>query len=109
MGALDWVRSKVEARPVEFRTIVPESIDETEKAGTKAGTWKVTRYYFKGVLPYAMAKKIRAEKAPLVNVAEGDSQISETLKIGGQYKSDFCKCEFFRTHYEFVETGSIVA
>ena len=96
MSALDWVRNK--ASQTEVYTLDIES----ESEGTKAGTWRVTRWHFKGTLPNRMAAQIRNEICKLIKTESGDIQTTETLKIGGQYRSDYNKCEFFRSVYEFT-------
>lgn len=107
MSALDWVRSKAGKRPVEFMTVT--QTEEGEEA--LAGTWRVTRWHFKGRLPSRMVYQLRDEQAhnKLEKTFDGAKQVNETLKIGGQYRSEFNDCEFSRTEYERVETGSIAA
>lgn len=97
MSALDWVRNKAAQTEIDTMEIPAESAGE----GTKAGTWRVTRWHYKGTLPIKMAAQIRNEICKLVKIESGDIQTTETLKIGGQYRSDYNKCEFFRTVYEF--------
>lgn len=98
MSALDWVRSKAAQTTVESMEIPVESAGE----GTKPGTWRVTSWHFKGALPLKMAAQIRNEIGKLVKVQSGDIQTNEVLRIGGQYRSDYNKCEFSKTVYEFV-------
>lgn len=98
MTALDWVRNKANQTTVESMEIPVESAGE----GTKPGTWRVTNWVFKGTLPVKMAAQIRNEFDKLVKVQSGDIQTNEVLRIGGQYRSDYNKCEFYKTVYEFV-------
>lgn len=107
MAALDWVRNKADKKPVEFMIVSPEDAGEA----TIAGTWRVTRWHFKGRLPSRMVFQLRDEQAhnKLEKTFDGSRQVNETLRIGGQYRSEFNNCEFSRTEYELVETGSIAA
>jgi len=107
MSALEWVRNKANQQPVEFMTISPEEAGDS----MIAGTWRVTRFHFKGKLPSKMIYQIRDEKAhdSLVKIFDGKKQVNETLQVGGQYRSDFNNCVFSRTEYELIESGSILA
>lgn len=98
MSALDWVRSKAVERETRFLDVPADSNDE----GTKPGKWKMTRWHFRGTLPTKMAAQIRNETTKLVKVESGDIQTNEFLRIGGQYRSDYAKCEFSKTVYEYV-------
>lgn len=98
MSALDWVRGKAEFKETSFLTISAENAD----AGTKPGLWRVDRWHFKGTLGAGMATAIRKELGKLVKVESGDIQTHETLHIGGQYRSDYGKCEFSKTVYEWM-------
>lgn len=98
MSALDWVRGKAEARETKFIRIEAESADE----GTKPGLWRVDRWHFKGTLGAGMATGIRKELGKLVKVESGDIQTKETLRIGGQYRSEYGNCEFSKTVYEWM-------
>lgn len=99
MNALDWVRSKAEERETEIMVIEPEEAGE----GTKAGQWLVKRWHFRGTLPTRMAYQIRdnLKTGKLERVETGDIQITENLRIGGQYRSDFGKCEYWKTIYQY--------
>jgi hypothetical protein len=99
MSALDWVRNKAAQTEIDTMEIPAESAGE----GTKAGTWRVTRWHYKGTLPIKMAAQIRNELTNVVNVQSGDIQTHEVLRIGGQYRSDYGRCEFSKTVYEFME------
>src|SRR5215217_793155 len=99
MSALNWLRDKAEFRETTFMTIAADSGDE----GTKPGLWRVDRWHFKGTLPNRMAAQIRNELDKLVKVQSGDIQTQEVLRIGGQYRSDYGRCEFSKTVYEFME------
>lgn len=98
MSALNWVREKAVERETSFMDVPAESADED----TKPGKWKMTRWHFRGILPMKMAAQIRNETSKLVKTHSGDIQTNEVLRIGGQYRSDYNKCEFSKTVYEFV-------
>lgn len=100
MSALNWVRGKAKITE-EFMTITPE---ESARSGAKPGLWKVTRAFFSGNLPTRMAFQIRDERGQgkLINTHTETTQTVETLKIGGQYRSEFGKCIFSRTDYTWI-------
>lgn len=99
MNAINWLRNKATEAAPETMIVGAE---EGRTNGVKPGVWLIKRKHFKGVLPYRMAAQIRNElkSSPLVNTSEGNIQISERVQIGGQYRSDFGKCEFWHTVYE---------
>lgn len=98
MSALEWLRSKAKEQPESYMTI-PES---EASEGNKAGLWKIRRSYFKGRLPTAMVYQLKNRGTTLTKVESGDVQVLETLKLGGQYRSEFNNCEYWYTTYEFV-------
>ena len=105
MNALDWIRDKAEVSGVETMTILPEQAGQ----GTKSGLWQVTRLHFKGRLPTKMVYSVKAELGKLVKLYDGDKQINETLRVGGQYRSEFNNCEYSKTVYEFISEDGLTA
>lgn len=107
MSALDWLRGKADAKPVRFLTVSEADAGEA----TIAGTWKVTGWHFKGRLPSRMVFQLREENqnGKLQKTFDGKRQVEETLRLGGQYRSEFNNCEFWRTEYELIETGTVLA
>ena|SRR6218665_2292959 len=99
MSALDWLRNKATVRPIEYMIVTEE---DSASTGTKPGKWKITRSVFKGRLPTKMVFQVKGEYAKLIKQFDGDIQINESIRLGGQYRSEFNNCEFFRTVYEFV-------
>lgn len=86
MTALDWIRNKAEIKTVEtFKTENGE-------------TYRVTMSSFCGTLPSGMAAETRKMLGSLVS---SDLE-TETLVIGGQYRSDYGRCEYVRNVYERV-------
>lgn len=98
MSALDWIRGKAVVYSVETMTVSPEKAEQ----GTKPGLWQVTRLHFKGRLPTKMVYSVKAELGKLVKSFDGDKQVNEYLRVGGQYRSDFNNCEYSKTIYEFI-------
>jgi hypothetical protein len=86
MNALDWIRSKATQYEVDTFT-TDEGV-----------TIRATRYSFRGRIQPRMVFEARKLYPELVN---HDMQV-ETLKVGGQHRSEFGQCEYFRTEYEQV-------
>lgn len=85
MNALDWVRNAA------------KQIDqyEIEVGGEKyIATW----FSFKGSVPARMVFELKSMLSSLV-VTDTENEV---LRVGGQYRSDFNKCEFTRATYSKV-------
>lgn len=82
MSALDWIR----------RNATQFDQDELEVEGVK---YVATLYRFKGRVPKKMVYDLTRELSSLV-VTETER---ERLLVGGQYRSDFNKCEYSRVVY----------
>lgn len=95
MAAIDWLRTKLETYAVEDMPVTPA---EAEATGCLPGTYRVTRERFRGRLPYHMARDMKRAPVALVRT----DTVNETLRLGGQYASEFGNCEFFRTTYELL-------
>lgn len=95
-NAIEWLRSKA-ATTVEMMVITPEEAAATPD-GAAPGTYKVTRQYFSGTLPARMAHEVRKLASTLKNT----ETVMENVRIGGQYRSDFGRCEYWHTTYELV-------
>lgn len=97
MNALEWLRSKA-TTTFDSMTV---SAEEAALNGGAPGTYKITRQYFKGTLPARMAFEVRKSMHLLVN---NDNEV-ERILIGGQYRGDFGRCEYFHTTYELEATA----
>ena len=85
MTAINWIREKAKVVNVEM-------------LNTDEGNYKVTLKVFRGNLPTRMFMELKNGRPALVN----EDFETETLRIGGPYRSDFGKCEYFHTTYERV-------
>lgn len=83
MTALNWLRSKA-AKTEQYQI----TTDEGE-------TYDTVAYYFRGSLPAGLASSVRKELNNLI-VTE---TLHENILIGGQSRSDYGRCEFWRTEY----------
>lgn len=92
MNAIEWLRSKA---TTTVDTMVIAADEATDAA---PGTYKITRQHFSGTLPTRMAYEVR-KLAPTLKTT--DTEI-EQVRIGGQYRSDFGRCEYWHTTYELV-------
>jgi hypothetical protein len=91
--AIDWIKSK--ARPLADDTLVIGA-DTAAEAGIEPGTYKVRTVYYRGTLPNRMVAQIRKGHRPLIST----EYEHETLKLGGAYRSDYGRCEFWHTTYK---------
>lgn len=86
MNALNWIRTN--ATEVNSETFKLED----------GRTVKSTLRSFKGVIPNRMVFEVKKELFALVS---GEYE-NETLRLGGERRSDFGKCEYFHTTYKIV-------
>lgn len=94
MNAIEWLRSKA---TTTVETMVINAADAAA-SDTTPGTYTITRKYFRGTLPTRMAYEARA----LAKTLTVTDTVVETLRIGGQYRSQFGQCEYWYTTYEFM-------
>ena len=95
MNAVEWIRSRAQVSAIETMVI---SESEGADIGATPGTYKITRSVFRGQLPARMVFDARKHLSSLVS---SDNEV-ETLSLGGQYRSDFGKCEYIHATYERV-------
>lgn len=93
MNALEWLRTKATKSETYDLAISAEDAAANE---CEPGTYTVTRWHFAGRIPNRMVFELRKLTGALV-VTDTENEV---LRVGGQYRSDFNKCEFFRTTYE---------
>ena len=84
MNALDWIRSKAVVKSTEVLEMEDGS------------AYSVVFSAFNGRLPNRMVYQVLDQMDELVNIPD---EVVETIRVGGQYRSDFGKCEFLRTDY----------
>ncbi len=84
-NAIEWLRSKA-TTTTDTMVITPE-----EATDCAPGTYRITRQHFVGTLPTRMASTLKTTETE-----------TEQIRIGGQYRSDFGRCEYWHTTYELV-------
>ena len=96
MHPLEWIKSKATLKPVE--TIEIPDTPEVREDGVEPGIYERYTLYFKGTLPARMVKQWERNRRPL----ENDALTHEVLHLGGQYRSDYGRCEYWHTSYKRV-------
>lgn len=91
MAAIDWIRSK--ATQVQ-QYVLPISAEQAAASEIEPGNYRATQWKFEGTVPYRMAKELQG--ATLVNT----DMENETLRVGGEYRSEAGRCLYYRTVYE---------
>lgn len=86
MSALDWIRKKSK----QF-----DQYELEHEGGNYLATWRS----FRGRIPNKMVYELRKELPSLINT----KLENETLRIGGQYRSDFNNCEYIHVVYTKVD------
>lgn len=91
-NAIEWLRSKA-TTTTDTMVITPE-----EATDCAPGTYRITRQHFSGTLPTRMAYEVRK----LASTLKTTETETEQVRIGGQYRRDFGRCEYWHTTYELV-------
>lgn len=80
MSPIEWLRSKSKVT-VETEFLAGMNVE-------------ITRYYFRGVLPAIMFEQLKKTK-----LEQSSDFVHENIRLGGQYRSDYGKCEYWYTLY----------
>ena len=88
--AMNWIRGKA--------TEAPDWSTDVEVNGV---AYRSTVYTFKGTLPPKMVGQLTREPRNLAN----EDLLYESFRLGGQYRSDYGKCEYARYEWTSVEAA----